>query len=122
MILVGMDMILLYAMVALTAFQLHGIQIGISQGGVLTHIVGLPVILVGFGLFLLFERMSIASWIVDALARSAFSAYLITDYSALQGILWSGIMDLRAVGSLPSGPLWAFPCRSRCMRHALYST
>ena len=108
MILVGMGMILLYVVAALAAFQLRGIQIGIPQGDVLTHEVRLPVILVGFGIFLLFERMSFESRIVNALARSAFSVYLITDYPALQGILWSGPMDLRVVGSMLVGLLWAF--------------
>ena len=48
----------------------------------------LPVIMIGFGMFLLFERITIHSRVINRIAQSAFGVYLITDYGASENLLW----------------------------------
>lgn len=55
---------------------------------------GVPVLLVGFGLFLLCQRMTFRSAIVNRIAQSAFAVYLITDYPASRNLLWHRLFDL----------------------------
>lgn len=108
MIVAGTGMIIAYAAFALIAFQFRGTQIGIPQGDVLTREMRLPAVLIGIGLFLLFKRRDFRSRIVNICASGAFSVYLITDYPAIQKVIWSGPMDLRAIGDMVAGPAWAF--------------
>ena len=42
----------------------------------------LPVIIVGFGMFLLFDRATFHNRTINRIAQSAFAVYLITDYAA----------------------------------------
>lgn len=47
----------------------------------------LPVIMVGFGMFLLFDRATFHSRAINRIAQSAFAVYLITDYAASEKLL-----------------------------------
>lgn len=54
----------------------------------------LPVIIIGFGMFLLFSRITFHSRVINRIAQSAFAAYLITDYAASQKLLWNRLFNL----------------------------
>lgn len=68
--------------------------LGINKGIFINAHWKLPVIMVGFGMFLLFDRLSFHSRIVNRVARSAFAVYLITEYPPVRDILWK-CLDLR---------------------------
>lgn len=53
-----------------------------------------PVLMVGFGLFSLFNQMTFHSKVVNRIAKSAFAVYLITDYPASEQLLWGRLFDL----------------------------
>ena len=55
----------------------------------------LPVIMVGFGMFLLFDRLSFHNRIVNRIAQFAFAVYLITDYPAMRTMLWKHLFVLQ---------------------------
>lgn len=55
----------------------------------------LPSMLIGFGLFLLFERMHFQCSAVNWLAKSAFCIYLISMYPTINDLLWSHLFIIR---------------------------
>lgn len=61
----------------------------------------LPVILVGYGLFHLFNGLLFRSKLIDNLAKSAFAVYLITDYPAMRSLLWTKLFSIDKVYARP---------------------
>lgn len=55
----------------------------------------LPVILIGFGMFLLFNSHSFENNIVNRIAQSAFAVYLITEYGMSKELLWVRLFNLK---------------------------
>ena len=50
--------------------------------------------MVGFGMFLLFDRLSFRSRLINRIAQSAFAVYLITDHPATRTLLWKHLFVL----------------------------
>lgn len=92
----GLGFFLLYtcASVMLSLF-------GIDKGIFITRSFKLPVIMVGFDMFLLFDRLSFRSRIINRIARSAFAVYLITDYPATRTLLWKHLFVLENLYQQP---------------------
>lgn len=61
----------------------------------------LPVIMVGFGVFLLFDRVTFHSRVINRIAQSAFAVYLITDYAASEKLLWARLFNLQDLYQQP---------------------
>ena len=55
----------------------------------------LPVVLIGFGMFLLFNSHSFENNIVNRIAQSAFAVYLITEYGMSKELLWVRLFNLK---------------------------
>ena len=99
----GLSFFLLYTCVSIS-LSLLGHNIGI-------FIVGdwkLPVIMVGFGMFLLFDRVTFYSRIINRIAQSAFAVYLITDYAASEKLLWARLFNLKNLYQQPLAILQIF--------------
>lgn len=99
----GLSFFLLYTCVSIS-LSLLGHNIGI-------FIVGdwkLPVIMVGFGMFLLFDRVTFHSRIINRIAQSAFAVYLITDYAASKKLLWARLFNLKNLYQQPLAILQIF--------------
>lgn len=75
--------------------------LGIDKGIFITRSFKLPVIMVGFDMFLLFDRLSFRSRIINRIARSAFAVYLITDYPATRTLLWKHLFVLENLYQQP---------------------
>lgn len=92
----GLGFFLLYACasVMLSLF-------GIDKGIFITGSFKLPVIMVGFGMFLLFDRLSFRSRIINRIAQSAFAVYLITDHPATRTLLWKRLFVLEDLYQQP---------------------
>ena len=61
----------------------------------------LPVIIVGFGMFLLFNRATFHNRTIDRITQSAFAVYLITDYAASEKLLWVRLFNLQDLYQQP---------------------
>lgn len=61
----------------------------------------LPVVMVGFGMFLLFDRITFHSRVINRIAQSAFAVYLITDYAASEKLLWVRMFNLEDLHQQP---------------------
>ena len=61
----------------------------------------LPVVMVGFGMFLLFDCITFHSRVINRIAQSAFAVYLITDYSASEKLLWVQLFNLKDLYQQP---------------------
>lgn len=61
----------------------------------------LPVIMVGFGVFLLFDRVTFHSRVINRIAQSAFAVYFITDYAASEKLLWVKLFNLQNLYQQP---------------------
>ena len=96
MISIGLGFFLLYTCASI-ALSLLGHNVNI-------YITGdwrLPVIMVGFGMFLLFDRVTFHSRIINRIAQSAFAVYLITDYAASEKLLWTRLFNLQDLYQQP---------------------
>lgn len=71
----------------------------------------LPVILISIGLVSLFSRLNFRSGAINFVARSAFGAYLISEYPAMRTLLWKGVF---VFGDWATGP-WAIPMSIGCV-------
>ena len=90
MIGIGLGFFLLYTGVSvMTAMFGHNMDIFITRDW------KLPVIMVGFGMFLLFDRVTFHSHVINRIAQSAFAVYLITDYAASEKLLWVRLFNLQ---------------------------
>lgn len=88
---IGLGFFLLYTGISVTVFS-FGYDLDVFIIGDWT----LPVIMIGFGLFLLFDRVIFYSNIINRVAQSAFSVYLITDFDASKVLLWVRLLRLDA--------------------------
>ena len=61
----------------------------------------LPIIMIGFGIFLLFSRFTFNSQTINRIAQSAFAVYLITDYAASEKLLWVRLFNLQNLYQQP---------------------
>lgn len=93
---VGVGFVLLYT-AASTVLGLFGINKGIF----ITGDWKLPVVMIGFGMFLLFDRVTFHSRIINRIAQSAFAVYLITDYAASEKPLWTRLFNLQDLYQQP---------------------
>lgn len=96
MIGLGCVFFILYTLVS-AFLSLFGYQVGIYIAGDWK----LPVIMIGFGLFLLFSRITIHSRIINRIAQAAFGVYLITDYGASEKLLWQRWFNLEYLYQKP---------------------
>ena len=104
MIAAGMGLLAAFVVLSMGAWAVAGVQLGAKYGNFVSDGVRLPVLLVGFGVFLLFRGKVFYSRAINGLARGAFAVYLITEYPPSREVLWSGALDL---GSLMADP-WGF--------------
>ena len=93
---IGLGFFLLYTCASI-ALSLLGHNMGIF----IARDWKLPVIMVGFGMFLLFDRITFHSRAVNRIAQSAFSVYLITDYAASEKLLWVRLFNLQNLYQQP---------------------
>ena len=75
--------------------------LGHDMGIYITSDWRLPVIMVGFGMFLLFDRVTFHSRVINRIAQSAFAVYLITDYAASEKLLWIRLFNLQDLYQQP---------------------
>ena len=68
---------------------------GINKGIFITRDWKLPMVMIGFGMFLLFDRVTFHSRIINRIAQSAFAVYLITDYAASEKLLCVQLFNLQ---------------------------
>ena len=96
MIGIGLGFFLLYTGISVVASMLgHNMDIFIARDW------KLPVIMVGFGMFLLFDRVTFHSRVINRIAQSAFAVYLITDYAASEKLLWVRLFNLQGLLQQP---------------------
>lgn len=93
---VGLGFFLLYTGVAIAA-SIFGHDTGIF----ITGSWKLPVFMIGFGMFLLFNRVTFYSDVVNRIAKSAFAVYLLTDYGASEKLLWVRLFNLEKLCQRP---------------------
>lgn len=97
-ILAGCAFILLYLAVSLIV-SVHGRSVGIF---ITNDFVSIPVILIGFGIFLLFDQIPFYNPVINSIAKSSLAVYLITDYPASETLLWTRLFDLKhLLGTAP---------------------
>lgn len=92
----GLGFFLLYTCASITLSLL-----GHDMGIYITGDWRLPVIIVGFGMFLLFDRATFHNRTIDRIAQSAFAVYLITDYAASEKLLWVRLFNLQDLYQQP---------------------
>lgn len=61
----------------------------------------IPVILIGFGMFLLFNKINFHCQIINRIAQSAFAVYLITEYDISQKIIFAHMFSLKDLYQQP---------------------
>lgn len=93
---IGLGFFLLYTAASATLSLL-----GHDMGIFITGSWKLPVIMVGFGMFLLFDRVTFHSRVINRIAQSAFAVYLITDYAASEKLLWVRLFNLQNLYQQP---------------------
>ena len=103
MVAVGMVILAACALLSMGAWALAGVQLGAKYGNLVTSEIRLPVLLVGFGVFLLFQRRTFYSKAINGVARGAFAVYLITEYPPAREVLWRGALDLGSLSAEPWG-------------------
>lgn len=92
----GLGFFLLYTCASITLSLL-----GHDMGIYITGDWRLPVIMVGFGMFLLFDRVTFHNRTINRIAQSAFAVYLITDYTASEKLLWVKLFNLQNLYQQP---------------------
>ena len=92
----GLGFFLLY-----TAASVVLSLLGHSVSIYITNSLTLPVIMIGFGMFLLFDRITFHSRVINRIAQSAFAVYLITDYAASEQLLWVRLFNLKDLYQRP---------------------
>ena len=92
----GLGFFLLYTCASITLSLL-----GYDMGIYITGDWKLPVIMVGFGMFLLFDRVTFHNRTINRIAQSAFAVYLITDYAASRKLFWVKLFNLQDLYQQP---------------------
>lgn len=93
---IGLGFFLLYTCASITLSLL-----GHDMGIYITGAWKLPVVMVGFGMFLLFDRVTFHNRFINRIAQSAFAIYLITDYTASEKLLWIKLFNLQNLYQQP---------------------
>lgn len=92
----GLGFLLLYTCASITLSLLgHDTEIYITGSW------KLPVIMIGFSMFLLFDRVTFHNRTINRIAQSAFAVYLITDYAASMKLLWVKLFNLQDLYQQP---------------------
>lgn len=76
---------------------------GAKYGNSVTSEIRLPVLLVGFGVFLPFQQRAFYSRAINSSACGAFAVCLITEYPSARDALWRGALDLGSLSADPWG-------------------
>lgn len=92
----GLGFLLLYTCASITLSLL-----GHDTGIYITGSWKLPVIMIGFSMFLLFDRVTFHNRTINRIAQSAFAVYLITDYAASMKLLWVRLFNLQNLYQQP---------------------
>ena len=103
LIAVGAMLLLPYVLASLAAKAL----LDVSTGAYITSETKTPILLIGFGIFLLFERMHFYSSVVNKVAAYSLSVYLITEFPAIASRMWQGPFSLDAMAASPAGFAYA---------------
>lgn len=103
LIAVGATLLLPYVLASLAAKAL----LDVSTGAYITSETKTPILLMGFGIFLLFERMHFYSPVVNKVAACSLSVYLITEFPAIASRMWQGPFSLDAMAASPAGFAYA---------------
>lgn len=103
LIAVGAMLLLPYVLASLAAKAL----LDVSTGAYITSETKTPILLIGFGIFLLFERMHFYSPVVNKVAACSLSVYLITEFPAIASRMWQGPFSLDAMAASPAGFAYA---------------
>jgi len=85
----GIGLSLLFEIVSIV---LH--HFGFASSFVITSDWKLPMVMIGFGIFLLFNKCTFHSQVINRIAQSAFAVYLITVYDASITLLWKRLFNL----------------------------
>ena len=93
---IGLGFFLLYTCASITLSLL-----GHDMGIYITGAWKLPVVMVGFGMFVLFDRVTFHNRFINRIAQSAFAIYLITDYTASEKLLWIKLFNLQNLYQQP---------------------
>lgn len=81
---------------------------GINKDIFITGDWKIPVLMIGFGMFLLFSRWEFHSRVINRIAKSAFAVYLITDFPLTRSLLWSHWFNLGELNQQPFAILRIF--------------
>lgn len=103
LIAVGAMLLLPYVLASLAAKAL----LDVSTGTYITSETKTPILLMGFGIFLLFERMHFYSPVVNKVAACSLSVYLITEFPAIASRMWQGPFSLDVMAASPAGFAYA---------------
>lgn len=103
LIAVGAMLLLPYVLASLAAKAL----LDVSTGAYITSETKTPILLIGFGIFLLFERMHFYSPVVNKVAACSLSVYLITEFPAIASRMWHGSFSLDVMAASPVGFAYA---------------
>lgn len=103
LIAVGAMLLLPYVLASLAAKAL----LDVSTGAYITSETKTPILLMGFGIFLLFERMHFYSPEVNKVAACSLSVYLITEFPAIASRMWQGPFSLDVMAASPAGFAYA---------------
>ena len=95
LIALGAVLLLPYVLASLAAKAFFGVSIG----AYITSETKTPIVLMGFGVFLLFERMSFYSPMVNKVASCSLAVYLVTEFPAISSRLWQGPLSLDVMAS-----------------------
>lgn len=99
LIVTGLILLLPYVLASLLVKSL----LDVSVGAYITSETKTPILLIGFGIFLLFERVQFYSSIVNTVASCSFAVYLITEFHPIASCIWRGPFSLDAMGGSPFG-------------------
>lgn len=70
----------------------------------------LPVVLLGYGLFLIFRDFSFYSPFINTVAKSSFAVYLITEYQSVRSVLWTRLFSINKFNLVGFGILEVLAC------------
>lgn len=103
LIAVGAMLLLPYVLASLAVKAL----LDVSTGAYITSETKTPILLIGFGIFLLFERMHFYSPVVNKVAACSLPVYLITEFPAIASRMWQGPFSLDVMAASPAGFAYA---------------
>lgn len=93
---IGLGFFLLYTCASIALSLLgHNMKIYITGSW------KLPAIMIGLGMFLLFDSVTFHNRIINRIAQSAFAVYLVTDYAASEKLLWVRLFNLKNLYQQP---------------------